>query len=576
MPNRALRKVFQQLRRSALLADGAGLNDAHLLDCFLNDGDEAAFAALMRRHGPMVFGVCRRLLPSWHDAEDAFQATFLVLARKASTIQPRDKVGNWLYGVAYRTALEARTLLAKRRAKERPLRDVAQADAEDDSWRELQPLLDRELQRLPDKYRRAIVCCDLQGKTRKEAAHQLGWPEGTVATRLARGRDLLRARLTRQGLTLSVATLASLMGHNGASAYVSKALEGSTVKAATVCAASTSLATGLVSAQVASLTQGVLNGMFVTKLKFAAGMLLVFGVIGFGTGVRMYAGGAQQVEGAPQVSMERHPTNLAGGAVPSPQAKEADRVKAVEEIEDRKTSKNDEDAREGKKKIEKKKRRQEEDEDDEDEDDDGHDGKKKASVKKRGHEDEDEDDGREGKKKAGAKKREREDEDEDGRDGKKKAGTKKREREDEDEDDGREGKKKAGAKKREREDEDDRRELKKTKKGKRGGDDDRREGMKKGGKKKREREDEEDDEREKKSKAKKGNRRYEDDEDERGREGKKKVERKSRRHEDEDDDEDRRENMKKGGKKKRGHEDEDDDERERKSKAKKGKRLKRE
>src|SRR5262249_9287871 len=148
---------------------GGGLTDGQLLGRFLSSRNEAAFAALVRRHGPMVLGVCRRILGDFHDAEDAFQATFLVLARKAASVVKRESLGNWLYGVAYRTALQARVTNARRRARERPMRDMPHPElppAEPQDWR---PLLDRELSRLPEKYRAAIVLCDLEGRTRREA-----------------------------------------------------------------------------------------------------------------------------------------------------------------------------------------------------------------------------------------------------------------------------------------------------------------------------------------------------------------------------------------------------------------------
>src|SRR5262249_46529495 len=155
------------------------------------------------------------------DAEDAFQATFLVLLRKAGTVVPRELVGNWLYGVAYRTALAAKTAAATRRAKERQAHDMPQPQTSAaDPWEELRPLLDRELHGLPDKSRVPVVLCDLQGKTRKEAARQLGWPEGTVAGRLARARVLLARRLSRHGLTLSGGALAALLARNTAAAGV--------------------------------------------------------------------------------------------------------------------------------------------------------------------------------------------------------------------------------------------------------------------------------------------------------------------------------------------------------------------
>src|SRR5262249_24518148 len=153
--------VVDQLRRAALRGD-AGPSDAHLLDSFVIRRDEAAFEALVRRHGPMVLGVCRRILSDAHDAEDAFQAAFLVLVRKAASIQPRNLVGNWLYGVAYRTALEARGILTRRRTKERQVAEMPEplttpSEAEPDAW----VVLDEELNRLPDKYRAPVVVCEL-------------------------------------------------------------------------------------------------------------------------------------------------------------------------------------------------------------------------------------------------------------------------------------------------------------------------------------------------------------------------------------------------------------------------------
>src|SRR5262249_42961899 len=157
-----------QLRRAALLRDGGGMTDGQLLECFLTRRDEAAFAALVRRHGPMVLGVCRRMLHNPHDAEDAFQATFPVLGRKAATIARRELLGNWLYGVAYRTALDARAAAARRRVREKQVSEMPEpeASASEDVWRDLRPLLDEELSRLPDKYRVPVVLCDLEGRTR--------------------------------------------------------------------------------------------------------------------------------------------------------------------------------------------------------------------------------------------------------------------------------------------------------------------------------------------------------------------------------------------------------------------------
>jgi RNA polymerase sigma factor (sigma-70 family) len=166
--------------------NNTGPSDGQLLERYLARRDETAFAAIVRRHGPMVLSVCRRVLKNAHDAEDVFQATFLVLVTKAASVRPRELVGHWLYGVAYRTALKAKALAARRSAKERTM--APQQTHHDEPPADWQPLLDEELQRLPEKYRLPLVLCDLDGKTRKQAARQLGWPDGTLSTRLTRGR----------------------------------------------------------------------------------------------------------------------------------------------------------------------------------------------------------------------------------------------------------------------------------------------------------------------------------------------------------------------------------------------------
>ena len=202
--------ILEHLRRIEIRKDGGLLTDAQLLECYLADRDDAAFEGLVRRHGPMVFGVCRRVLSDVHDAEDAVQATFLVLVRKAASIEPREMVGNWLHGVAYSTSVRARSASAKRRAKEGKAAAMpVRSDAQDEAWEQLLPLLDRELKALPDNFRLPIVLCDLEGKTRKQAAQQLEWAEGTVASRLMRGRALLAQRMRRLGLPFPGAALAA-------------------------------------------------------------------------------------------------------------------------------------------------------------------------------------------------------------------------------------------------------------------------------------------------------------------------------------------------------------------------------
>jgi RNA polymerase sigma factor (sigma-70 family) len=291
MATNHLSEFVRNLHRAALQRDGAGLTDGQLLASFIEDRDEVALAALVRRHSTMVWGVCRRVLCNHHDAEDAFQATFLVLVRKAATIMERERVGNWLYGVAYQTALKARATAARRRVRERLVTAMPEpAAAEQATWNDLRPLLDQELSRLPEKYRIPIVLCELAGKTRKEAAQQLGVPEGTLAGQLARGRAMLAKRLTRRGLALTSASLAMLLTQHAASAHAPTAVVASTIKAATLFAAGTAPLGGA-SAQALALMKGVSQTMFLSKLKFVAAAVLSVALVG-GVGGLAYHGRA--------------------------------------------------------------------------------------------------------------------------------------------------------------------------------------------------------------------------------------------------------------------------------------------
>jgi RNA polymerase sigma factor (sigma-70 family) len=280
-------EVIHHLRKASLLRDGAGLTDAQLLGYFVERRDEAAFAALVKQHGPMVWGVCRRLL-SQHDAEDAFQSTFLVLVHKAASIVPRESVANWLYGVAHQTALQARRTAARRRAREKQVSELPEPVAiEQDHWSELRPLLDQELSCLPDAYREVIVLSDLEGKTRKEVARQLGLPDGTVASRLARARTMLAKRLARSGLVMSGAALAAALSQNSASAGVPKALLSSTINAAILVVAGHGSA-GVISVKVVALTTGVLRTMFANKIRVAVTVLLAMGCLTAGGSLLTY------------------------------------------------------------------------------------------------------------------------------------------------------------------------------------------------------------------------------------------------------------------------------------------------
>jgi RNA polymerase sigma factor (sigma-70 family) len=304
MATRSLNRAIQGLRRAVLINDAVGLTDAELLTCFIERRDEAAFETLLRRHGPMVLGICRRVLHNQHDAEDAFQATFLVLVGKASSIVPRTMVGNWLYGVAHTTSLRARVALARRQAKEREVLAMRPNNSShQEVWDDLHLLLDQELTRLPAKYRAPIVLCDLENKSIKEAARHLGWPQGTVAGRLARARALLVRRLTRHGAALSGGMLAPLLTRH-ALASLPSSLTSSTVRAATLLAIHGAQRAGIVSAKVAALTQGVLKGMQMAKLRVA--MAVLFGASGLSAGVVAYTTRAAEPSGAQIVAESKN------------------------------------------------------------------------------------------------------------------------------------------------------------------------------------------------------------------------------------------------------------------------------
>ncbi|MGL4551843.1 MAG: RNA polymerase sigma factor [Gemmataceae bacterium] len=283
MATSQMSEVLLHLRRTVLLRDGAGVTDQQLLEDYLSRRDEEALAALVRRHGPMVWCVCRRVLPSHHDAEDAFQATFLVLVRRAASIASRELLANWLYGVAHQTALKARATAARRGGRERQVKEMPEPEpARRDLAHHLAPVLDLELSRLPDKYRIPIVLCDLQGKTRKEAAEELGVPEGTVAGRLARARAMLAKRLARHAPTLSCGALAAALSQQAAAASVPTGVMTSTIKAVTLVAAGQAGAAGI-SAPVAALAEGVVNGMLLMKLKTAGAVLsVILGLVALG------------------------------------------------------------------------------------------------------------------------------------------------------------------------------------------------------------------------------------------------------------------------------------------------------
>jgi RNA polymerase sigma factor (sigma-70 family) len=283
MAHGPLQSTLHHLRSLVTAPDAVGLADAELLERFLGRRDEAAFEVLVRRHGPMVLNVCRRVLHDPHDVEDAFQATFLVFVRRAAAIARRELLGNWLYGVAYHTARAARAAAGRRRAKEARVVPRQQPPDADD-WRELRPLLDEELSHLPAKYRIPLILCDLEGKSRRQAAQELGLPAGTLSSRLARGRGLLARRLTRRGVTVTTAALAAALCRQTATAALLPSLVVPTIQAGTRVLADQALAAGAVSPAVAVLTKGVLRAMFVNKFKTIAAVVLLGTLLAAGLG----------------------------------------------------------------------------------------------------------------------------------------------------------------------------------------------------------------------------------------------------------------------------------------------------
>jgi RNA polymerase sigma factor (sigma-70 family) len=286
-----LRQVFDHLQQA-----GAGLSDGQLLSRFVATRDEASFAALVRRHGPMVLGVCRRVLGDFHDAEDAFQATFLVLARKASSVVQRESLGCWLHGVARHTALRAGATIARRRGREKRVEHMPHAAAAAPEPLDWLPLLDRELGRLPEKYRAAIVLCDLEGRTRREAARLLAVPEGTLSSRLATGRTMLARRLSGCGLTLSGGAMAMAISAGAASAQVPAALVTTTVKAAALVAAGQAAA---LSTPAALLMKGVIHAMLLKKLRLAVGTVMLLAALGMGAFAYQAGGTGNAAHAAP-------------------------------------------------------------------------------------------------------------------------------------------------------------------------------------------------------------------------------------------------------------------------------------
>jgi RNA polymerase sigma factor (sigma-70 family) len=301
-------------------AQSERLTDGQLLNRFAATRDEGAFAALVHRHGPLVYGVCRNILRHEHDAEDAFQATFLVLARRAGAIREYRAIGSWLHRVAYRVSMKARTGAERRRRREdraaRPPEDWSTTEL---AWRELQAMLDEELNRLPGKYRAPFVLCCLAGKSKTEAAAELGWREGTVSSRLAQARTRLRARLARRGVALSAILSGLAISHSRPATAVPAGLVVATQQAAPAFAADEAVASGS-----ADLARAMLRAGTLARLAIAGVVVAVVGLVGTATAVALHWPRPEGPEEptAPAVALPAPANNMTvGGSVIGPDGK---------------------------------------------------------------------------------------------------------------------------------------------------------------------------------------------------------------------------------------------------------------
>jgi RNA polymerase sigma factor (sigma-70 family) len=303
MDSQMLGTVIRRLRAAASQSA-----DAELLRAFTGSQGAAAFAEVVRRHGPMVLGVCRRVLRESADADDAFQATFLVLFRKAGTLRRPERLAGWLHQVALRTSKKLRGLRAARQGRQRELFDVPAGDSPAEFiWRELRPIFDEELNRLPDKLRLPAVLCFLEGCSKSEAARMLGWPEGTLAGRLQRAREWLRSRFTARGLVLSGGALAVALFDAAGPIAVAESLIESTI-----------LSTTTASAGVRALAEGVTQAMFLLKVKTVAAATLIAGMVGTGTGLVVVpgSGSGPAVAGEPAKDAPKTPPPIERGKEP--------------------------------------------------------------------------------------------------------------------------------------------------------------------------------------------------------------------------------------------------------------------
>jgi RNA polymerase sigma factor (sigma-70 family) len=323
--------LIHQLERLFQHGTAVGLSEGELLERFVRVHDESAFEALIARHGPMVLGVCRQLLRDPNDVDDAFQATFLVLVRKAGTLRQCELLGNWLYGVAHRVAMKSRAGSARRSARAPfGIEAIDQLETSNgytigDSVPrpdpEPLPWLHEEVRRLPEKYRVPVLLCYFEGLTHEQAAARLGWPIGTVKGRMARARDLLRKRLSRRGVTLPAAAVAAHLAGPDARAAVAESLKNATLNAARAIAGTPRgpiALTSAVSVPVATLADGVLRTMITTNVKTIAVVLLFAGAMTTGIVIASTQGAGQlnpSDSPAPAVHTESNTSQTAGANV---------------------------------------------------------------------------------------------------------------------------------------------------------------------------------------------------------------------------------------------------------------------
>lgn len=291
MASGTLSQVLRRLRSLVGQQPVDELADDQLLERFVARQDPQAFAALVERYGPLVMGVCRRTLGDADDADDAFQATFLVFARRAGSIRNQGLVGSWLCGTAYRISLKAKAAAARRRAQELQASQMPKHDSKlETAWKELRPILDEELSHLPEKYRVPLVLCYLEGKSNEAAAKELGWPAGSMSYRLTKGRELLKERLRKRGVAVTTALLGPALAAFVTSA-VPAALAEPTVKAGLLFGAGQTVA-NVISTSAETLADSVLHTIHLVKM-LLVGLGVLSVVVVAGTGFYLMRGGRE-------------------------------------------------------------------------------------------------------------------------------------------------------------------------------------------------------------------------------------------------------------------------------------------